>query len=59
MTWIEDICDSVMVKMELAAVAVEMSVPQTLKLHLSYVKVLVAVVAGADDNILWPCFEFC
>ena len=31
MTWLEGICDSVMVKMELAAVAVEMSVPQILK----------------------------
>ena len=35
----------------LAAVAVEMSVAQILKLHLFFVKVSVAVVAGADDHI--------
>ena len=35
----------------LAAVAVEMSVAQMLKLHLSYIKVSVAVVAGADDFV--------
>ena len=37
----------------LAAVAVEMSVAQMLKLHLSFVKVAVAahVAAGADDHI--------
>ena len=33
----------------LAAVAVEMSVAQMLKLLLSFVKVSVAVAAGADD----------
>ena len=44
-------------QLELAAVAVEMSVAQMLKLHLSYVKMSVA--AGADDHILLPCFECC
>ena len=43
----------------LAAVAVEMPVAQMLKLHLSLVKVSVAVVAGADDHILQPCFGCC
>ena len=46
-------------QMELAAVAVEMSVAQMLKLHSSYMKVSVAVAAGADDHILLPCFECC
>ena len=44
-------------QLELAAVAVKMSVPQMLKLHLSYMKVSVAVAAGLDDHILLPCFE--
>ena len=39
-------------QLELAAVAVEMSVAQMLKLHLSYMKVSVAVAAGADDHVL-------
>ena len=43
----------------LAALAVEMSVAQMLKLHLNFVKVSVAVAAGADDCILLPCFECC
>ena len=43
----------------LAAVVCEMSVAQMLKLHLSYVKVSVAVAAGADDHILLHCFECC
>ena len=43
----------------LAAVAVNMSVAQMLKLHLSFMKVSVAVAAGADDHILLPCFECC
>ena len=38
---------------------VEMSVAQMLKLHLSFVKVSVAVAAGADDNVLLPCFKCC
>ena len=38
--------------------AVEMSMAQMLKLHLSFVKVSVAVVAGADDHVL-PWFECC
>ena len=46
------------VQLELAAVAVEMSVAQMLKLHLSYVKVSVAVAAGAD-HIFLPCSECC
>ena len=36
----------------LAAVAVKMSVAQMLKLHLSFIKVYVAVSAGADIRIL-------
>ena len=43
----------------LAAVAVEMPVAQMLKLHLSCVKMSVAVVAVADDCILLSCFEGC
>ena len=39
--------------------AVEMSVAQMLKLHLSFVKVSVVVVAGADDRILLQNFECC
>ena len=39
-------------QLELAAVTVEMSVAQMLKLHLSYVKASVAVAAGADNDIL-------
>ena len=42
-----------------AALTVEMYVEQMLKLHLSFVKVSVAVVAGADDRILLPCFKCC
>ena len=41
----------------MAALAVEMSVAQMLKLHLSYMKVSVAVAAGPDDQVLLPCFE--
>ena len=37
--------------------AVEMSVAQMLKLHLSYVKVSIAVAAGDDDQVLLSCFE--
>ena len=43
----------------LAAVAVEMFVTQMFKLHLSIVKVSVAVVAWADECVLLPCFECC
>ena len=39
--------------------AIEMFVAQMLKLYLSYVKVSVAVVAGADDRVLLPCFKCC
>ena len=39
-------------QLELTAVAVEISVAQMLKLHLSYLKVSVAVAAGADYHIL-------
>ena len=46
-------------QLELAAVVVEMSVAQMLKLHLSFVKVSVAVAPGADDHVLLPCFECC
>ena len=42
-------------QLELTAVALEMSVAQMLKLHLSYMKV--AVAAGADDHALLSCFE--
>ena len=41
----------------LTTVAVEKSVAQMLKLHLSFMKVSVAVVAGADDCILQHGFE--
>ena len=37
----------------MAAVAVEMSLAQI------FVKVSVAVAAGADDHILLPCFKCC
>ena len=43
----------------LAAVAVEISVAQMLKVHLSFVKVSVAVAVGADNHVLLPCFECC
>ena len=46
-------------QLELAVVAVEMSVAQMLKLFLSYMKVSVAVAAGHTDHILLPCFESC
>ena len=39
--------------------AVEMSMTQMLKLQLSFVKVSVAVTAGADDSVILLCFEFC
>ena len=41
----------------LAAVVVEMSVVHMLKLHLSSVKVSVAVTA--NNHVLLPCFECC
>ena len=41
----------------LAAGDVEMSVAQMLKLQLSFMKVYVAVSAGADDHILLPCLD--
>ena len=41
-------------QLELAAVAVEMSVAHMLKLHFSCMKVSVD-----DDHILLPCFECC
>ena len=44
-------------QLELAAVTVEMSVAQMLKLHSSYMKVSVGMAAGADDHILLSCFE--
>ena len=37
--------------------AVEMSWAQMLKLHLSYMKVSVAVAAGADNHVLLHYFE--
>ena len=43
-------------QLELAAVAVEMSVAQMLKLH---VEVSVTVAAGVDNHLLLPCFECC
>ena len=43
----------------LAAVAVKMSVAQMLKMHLSYMKVSVAVASRADGHVLLPCFECC
>ena len=63
MTWFEGICDSGMVKVSLqlalAAMSVEMSVAQMLKMHLSFMKVYVAVAAGADNHTLRPYFECC
>ena len=44
-------------QLDLAAVAVEMSMTQML--HLSYVEVSVALSDGAEDHILLPCFECC
>ena len=46
-------------QVELAAVAIEMSVAQMLILHLSFMKVSTAVSAGADDHVLLPCCECC
>ena len=46
-------------QMVLVAVAVEMSVAQILKLHLSFVKVSVAVVAGANGLIPLPYSACC
>ena len=48
---------SIPLQLELAAVVVEMSGDQILRLHLSYVKMSVAVAAVADDHILLPCFK--
>ena len=45
-------------QLELAAVAVEMYVAQMLTFHLSFVKVSVAVAAGADNSVLLY-FECC
>ena len=39
--------------------AVEMSLAQMLKFHLSFVKVSVAVAARADDQVLLLCFVCC
>ena len=39
--------------------AVEKSVAYVLKLHLSFVRVSVAVVAAVDDRVLLRCFECC
>ena len=47
------------IPLQLAVVAVEMTVAQMLKLHLSFVKVTVALAPGADDHVLLPCFECC
>ena len=43
----------------LAAVAVEMSMAQMLKFHLSFVKLSMAVVARADGLVHLPCFGCC
>ena len=64
MIWLADIRVSRMVKMYslqlvLIAVAVEMSVAQMLKLHFSFVKVSLTVVAGADGIIPLPCIGCC
>ena len=42
-------------QLELAAVAVKISITQML--HLSHVKVSVTVAAGADDHIILLCFK--
>ena len=39
--------------------AVEMSVAQMLKLHLSFMNVSAVVIAGADGLIPLPCFGCC
>ena len=49
----------ILLQLELAAVAVEMSVTQMLKPQLSYMKVSVTVPSGAADHILLSCFECC
>ena len=46
-------------KLVLFTVAVEMTVAQMLKLHLSFVKVSVALVAGPYGLVHLPCFECC
>ena len=46
------------ITLQLVLAAVEISVVQMLKLHLSFMKVS-AVAAGTDDRILLPCFERC
>ena len=44
----------------MTTVAVETNaVGQMLKMHSSFVKVSVAVGAGADDRVLLPCLECC
>ena len=35
------------------------AVAKMLKLHLNFMKVSVAVAAGADDSVLLHCFECC
>ena len=46
-------------QMVLVTVAVEISVAQMSKLHLSFIKGSVGVVARADGLILLPCFICC
>ena len=41
----------IQLQLELAALAVQM-------LHLSFVKVSLAVTAGANDHVFLPCFEW-
>ena len=43
-------------QLKLSADAVEMSLAQMLKLHLSFLKMSVGMAAGADDHILLPYF---
>ena len=63
MTWLA--CESlgwlrrIPLQLVLVAMAVEMSVGQMLKLHWSFVKVSVVVVAGAACLIPLPCFGCC
>ena len=43
----------------LAALAVEMPVAQILRLHLSFMKVSLAVTVGTDDCVFLSSFECC
>ena len=48
-----------LLQLVLVAMAVEISLAQILKLHLSFVKVSVTEVGGADGFLPLPCFGCC